>query len=101
MQQAGTVQDGNSLRESGRATPGALAVDGGVLADSHGSVGADVVLVGTVLAALSSDTLQLLLRGRVRVANLHHEALLSDGNAVVVLNNFLTDFTRLETGVID
>lgn len=92
---------GNLLREAGRATPGALAIDGGVLTDSHGSVGADVVLVGTVLPALSSDALQLLLCRCVGVADLHHEALVADGNAMVALDDLLTDITRLEASMTD
>lgn len=95
------AQDGHLLGEAGRTTPGALTVDGGVLTDSHGSVSADVVLVGTVLTALSSDALQLLLRRRVGVANLHQEALVADGNAVEALDDFLTDITRLEALMTD
>lgn len=90
------AQGRSLLGEAGRTTPGTLTVDGGVLTDSHGSVGADVVLVGTVLAALSSDALQLLLRRGVGVADLHQETLLADGDAVEALDDLLTDIARLE-----
>lgn len=95
------AEEGNLLGETGRTTPSALAVDSRVLTDSHGSVGADVVLVGTVLTALGSDALQLLLRRRVGIADLHHEALFADGNAVESLDDLLADVTRLETLMTD
>lgn len=68
----------NLLRETGGAAPAAGAVDGRSLTNSHGAVGADVVLVGTVLATLGGDTLELLLGRGVGIANLHDETLIAD-----------------------
>lgn len=96
LEQTSVAQEGDLLGEAGRTTPVVLTIDGRVLADSHGAIGTDVVLVGTVLTALSSDALQLLLRRRVGVADLHHEALSANGNAVEALDNLLTDIARLE-----
>lgn len=84
------------------AAPGSLgAVDRGVDADGHGSIGANVVLVGTVLAALGGNTLQLLLGRRISVANLHEEALFANGLAMVALDDLLADITGLETVIMN
>lgn len=72
-------------------------INGRVDADSHGSVCADIVLVGSVLAALGGDALQLLLRRRVGVADLHQETLITNGLAVVAPDDLLADVTRFET----
>lgn len=85
-----------SLREAGRTAPGLRVVDGRIDANSHGAVSADVVLVGTVLTALSSDTLQLLLGRGIGVADLHQVALITNGLAMVALDDLLTHVTRLE-----
>jgi len=86
----------DSLGETGGATPAAGAVDGRSLTNSHGAVGADVVLVGTVLATLGGDTLELLLGRGVGVPNLHDETLFADGDTVKALDDLLTDITGLE-----
>lgn len=85
------------LGEAGRTAPAAGAVDGRSLTNSHRAVGADVVLVGTVLATLGGDTLELLLGRGIGVADLHDETLLADGDAVKALDDLLTDITGLET----
>lgn len=72
------------------------AVNGRGDANSHGSVCADVVFVGTVLAALGGDTLQLLLRRRVGIANLHQEAFITNGLAMVAPDDLLTDISTLK-----
>lgn len=85
--------------EARSATPaaGLRAVNGRSHADSHSSVCADVVLIGAVLPALGGDALQLLLRRRVGIANLHQEALISNGLAMVASDDLLADVTRFET----
>lgn len=96
---SGTVcSSGIGAGEARGAAPGGLgAVDRGVDADGHGSIGANVVLVGTVLTALGGNTLQLLLGRRISVANLHEEALFTNGLAMVALDDLLADITGLET----
>lgn len=60
------------------------------------AVGADVVLVGSILAAFGRDTLELLLSGSIGVTNLHDVVLLADGDAMEVLNDLLADLASLE-----
>lgn len=87
--------------ETRSAAPGGLsAVDGRIDTDSHSAVGANVVLVGTVLTALSSDALQLLLSGSISVADLHQEALFANGLSMVALDDLLAKVTGLETAII-
>lgn len=84
------------LGKAGRAAPVLRIVYGRIDANSHSAVGADVVLVGTVLTALGSDALQLLLRRSIGITNLHQVALIANGLAVVALDDLLTHITRLE-----
>lgn len=93
----GDLSGRDLLGETGRTRPGGLGVvDGRVDADGHGSISADIVLVGTVLAALSSNALQLLLGRRVGIADLHLEALVTNGLAMETADDLLANLTRLE-----
>lgn len=94
-----SVSKANLLREAGRTTPSLRAVDGGVDANSHRAIGADIILVGTVLAALGGDALQLLLGRSIGVADLHQVALVTNGLAMVALDDLLTHLTGLEAVV--
>lgn len=85
-----------SLGKARRTAPVLRVVDGRVDANSHCAVGADVVLVGTVLTALGSDALQLLLGRSIGVADLHQVALIANRLAVVALDDLLTHVTTLE-----
>jgi hypothetical protein len=71
-----------------------------VNADVSGAIGADVVLVGTELTALSSDALQLLLGRRVGIADLQllGLAFFAETNAVVLPDDILALIASLETG---
>lgn len=60
------------------------------------AVGADVVFVGTILASLGGDALQFLLRRSVGVPNLNQEILLTDRDAVKVVDDLLADIAALK-----
>lgn len=49
------------------------------------------------MATLSCDLLEILLGGRVGIANLQKEALFADGLAVEFLDNLLADVAGLKT----
>jgi len=65
-------------------------------ADFSSAIRANVVLVGAELAALSSDTLQLLLRGGIGIADLHAHLVVADCHSMVLLDDFLALITALE-----
>lgn len=60
------------------------------------SIRPNIVLVGTVLAALGSDALQLLLRWRVCVADLHDKVVLADRHSMKIFDYLFTDVACLE-----
>ena len=74
-----------------------LVVNGGGHANQGGSIGANIVLVGTELASLSSDTLELLLAGSVCVTDLHVHVFIANRHVVEVGNDLIADGTRLKT----
>ena len=79
--------------------PVAVVVDVGMNADERSSVGTNVVLIGTELAALGRDALELLLSRRVRIANLHDVAFVANSNSVELLNNLIANVAVLEAGI--
>ena len=64
-----------------------MLIDTGMDPNIGSAIGANVVLIGTELAALCGDTLQLLLRRGVGIADLHQHALFSDRSTVILLDN--------------
>lgn len=77
--------------------PGWLVVHVGLDPNQRGAVCTNVVLVGAELAAFRGDTLELLLTRSISVSNVHHHALVADGNAVELLDDRVADVSRLET----
>jgi hypothetical protein len=55
-----------------------------------------VVLVGTELAALSCDLFEVLLSGRIGIANLKQQPLFTDGLTMKLFNDLLTDSSGFE-----
>lgn len=76
--------------------PGSLAVDAGMDSNIRSAVGANVVLIGAELAALSRDALQLLLRRSIGIADIHLHAFYANTSAVILLDHVLTFFASLE-----
>jgi hypothetical protein len=66
---------------------------------SCGAISTNIVLIGSELTALSSDTLEVFLAWCVCIADLEEKTLLANGLAVELLDNLLTYFTRLESKV--
>lgn len=73
-------------------------IDTGAHADGVGAIGADVILVGAVLATLSRDPLQLLLRRRIGVSDLHLLSIDAELETIEVLDDPLTYLPTLEAG---
>lgn len=55
-----------------------------------------IVLVGTELAALSCNFLEVLLSWSVGIANLKQQTLFTDGLTMELFDDFFTDLTGLE-----
>jgi hypothetical protein len=68
--------------------------------DISRAVGPNVVLVGSELATLGGDALQLLLGRRIRITDLHQHALFADRSAVVFLDDIFALFAGLEPGLV-
>lgn len=77
--------------------PIGLVIDGGGHANERGAIGANIVFIGTELASLSSDTLELLLAGSVCVTNLYVHVFIANRHVVEVGNDLVADSTRLKT----
>lgn len=74
-----------------------LAVQRGAQAYKWCAIGPNIVLVRAKLTAFSRDSLQLFLRGRVGVSNIHEKSLLSNTHPVVLSNNFIANFAALKS----
>lgn len=69
-------------------------------ADKGSAICTNVVFVGTELAAFRSNTLQLFLSRRVRVANIHEEAIASDANPMELTDNLVADIARFKPDIV-
>lgn len=69
-------------------------------ANVRSAVGANVVLVRAELAALSCDTLQLLLSRRVSITDLEDHALVADRSSMKLLDNLLALLASLKPSVL-
>ena len=89
------IREGINLRGLSVSRLG-LSIDGRVHAHKWGTVRSDIVLVSSESASLRCDTLQLLLRRCVRVADGQRQGLLTKPGAGEPLDNLITDFAGLE-----
>jgi hypothetical protein len=77
-----------------------MGVHGTTIADKRSTVGPDVVLVRSELAALGGDTLQLLLGWSVGVTDVHEKTLFTNSGAMELLDHLITNISVLETTVV-
>jgi hypothetical protein len=67
---------------------------------SSGAVSTNIVLIGSELSTLCGDTLQVLLRRSIGIANLEKESLFTNWLTVKLLDDLLADSASLETVVV-
>lgn len=75
---------------------GRLAVQGGIQPNQGSTVSTNVVLIGAELSPLSGDSLELLLRRSISIANVHEKSFFTNPNAVKLSNDFVAHVTGLK-----
>lgn len=76
---------------------GWLAVKCRVQSHKGSPISTNVILIGAELSALSSNSLELLLRRCIGVANIHKEAFFANSDSIELSNDFVTNVSGFET----
>jgi hypothetical protein len=67
-------------------------------ANFSSTIRANIVLIRAELTAFGSDAFQLLLRGCIGIPDLHAHCVVTDRHTMILLDDILTLFPRLEAG---